>query len=331
MSTSNTMVKLALGTGSWTTESSDIPKQKEFLEIARQHGITTIDTARVYGNGASESFLGQEDAGSKFEIITKSPIGVVPGAAAKAAILQNAALSLDTLQVSEVPIYLLHGPDDSVPISETLEAIQELYQAGKFKKFGLSNFNLPEVEEIYNYNKSRGYILPTVYQSIYNLVARTNEITLFPTLRRLGISIQVYSPIASGFLVKSPEDIKNGRGKWDSSNFFGKLLQALYGKPVLLQYLHEYIKLARESGNSQSALAYRWVRYNSALSGEFGDAVIIGASSPEQLKETLADLENGPLEPWITARLDELWKTIVNDAPSDNIATMKQLLAAGGV
>lgn len=159
-------------------------------------------------------------------------------------------------------------------------------------------------------------------------MARSNEDELFPTLHRLGFAIQVYSPIASGFLVKSPEEIEQGKGNWNPSSLWGKLHQALYGKPALLQFLRDYIELAQESGNSQSALAYRWVRYNSALAKNFGGTLLIGASSPKQLEETLSDLEKGPLEPSIAARLDEMWQGIASDAPADNITTLKQVMAA---
>ncbi|KAH8426597.1 uncharacterized protein LDX57_004332 [Aspergillus melleus] len=316
---------LSLGTAAWTLSPSDTCQQDEMLQIARTHGITAIDTARLYGQGISESFLGQRNVASEFEITTKAPTGFLPNSATKSAIIQNGTLSLEALKTSKVPIYLLHGPDESVPLSETLDGVQGLYLKGAFERFGLSNFSLPQIREVYEYNKSKGYVLPTVYQSIYNLVARNNEIDLFPALRDLGFSIQVYSPIASGFLVKKPEDIEQQKGRWDPSTVEGKLLQGLYGKPELLSFLREYIQLAETSGSSQAGLAYRWVRYNSALRGDLGDMVLLGANGPQQLRNTLADLDQGPLEEWVVERLDALWEGIREVAPVDNLTVWKAM------
>lgn len=83
--------------------------------------------------------------------------------------------------------------------------------------FGLSNFSAEKVEECYDYAKSKTYVLPTVYQRIYGLAARQNEKELFPVLRRLGISIQAYLSLASGFLVKTPADIKSGARSFNHS------------------------------------------------------------------------------------------------------------------
>lgn len=198
-------------------------------------------------------------------------------------------------------------------------------------QFGLSNFSAQEVEECYNYAKSKDYVLPTVYQSIYGLAARQNEKELFPVLRRLDISIQAYSSLASGFLVKTAAQIKAGAGSFDPSTVLGKILQDMYGKPVYLEFLDEYAKLAKESGNSPAGMAYRWVVWNSALKPELGDAVILGATSATQLRNTAEEIEKGPLEAWVVDKLDELWGTVENDAPQDNFNTYKKLAASGGI
>lgn len=226
-----------------------------------------------------------------------------------------------------------------------MDGIHELYLAGRFEqvslstriaplmltksKFGLSNFSAKEVEECYNYAKSKNYVLPTVYQSIYGLAARQNEKELFPVLRRLGISIQAYSSLASGFLVKTPADIKAGAGSFNHTTVLGKILQDMYGKPVYLDFLEEYAKLAKESEISQAGMAYRWVVWNSALKADLGDCVILGATSAKQLKNTAQEIEKGPLEDWVVERLEKMWKSVQKDAPQDNFSTYKKLVASG--
>ena len=76
--------------------------------------------------------------------------------------------------------------------------MQGLYIAGKFKRFGLSNFNVEELQEAYDLVSSKGYVLPTVFQGNYSLIARHVEENLFPLLRKLGISFWVYSVLREG-------------------------------------------------------------------------------------------------------------------------------------
>jgi aflatoxin B1 aldehyde reductase len=195
----------------------------------------------------------------------------------------------------------------------------------------LSNFSVAQVQEAHSYCKSKGYVLPTVYQAMYSLVARKNELALFPALRELGMSIQAYSPVAAGFLLKSQDDITQGKGRWDPSTLYGKLLNRNYNRPSLLQYLQDFTHLANSTGISQAELAYRWVRYNSALRGDLGDSVIIGATKSSQLEETLRGLERGPLEDSIVEKLETMWKQIEADAPDDNYVALMGLISEGVV
>lgn len=207
-----------------------------------------------------------------------------------------------------------------------LEAIQTLYKQGAFEVFGLSNFSPDQVVEYYNYAKSKGYVLPTVYQSSYSLAVRHNETRLFPTLRRLGISIQAYSPMAGGLLSKTPDYIEQGKGNWDPNTPTGKIFRDLYYKPSYLKMLEEFGKLSEETGISRSGLAYRWVRYHSALKGELGDEMIIGSVTAQQLEEALAELSKGPLESAIVEKLESFWQLIKDDAPIDNLISVRKVV-----
>ncbi|KAF4636675.1 hypothetical protein G7Y89_g1415 [Cudoniella acicularis] len=239
MSQSKKPVSLILGAGNFNNDPAKVIKQREILEVARKHNITVLDTSRHYEHGESETFLGNENLAAEFEIITKAEMGLVPGGSSKEGILKGWEESAAALKTEKVPVYLLHVPDDKTPIAETMEGIQALYLAGKFDQFGLSNFSPEQTEECYNHMKSKGYILPTIYQSIYGPIARLNESTLFPLLRRLNITIQAYSPLASGFLSKTPAEILDGKGHFNPSTILGKILQEKYGKPVFLDYLEK--------------------------------------------------------------------------------------------
>ena len=157
-----------------------------------------------------------------------------------------------------------------------------------------------------------------MYQGNYNPVGRHSEKTLFPLLRKLKISFYAYSPIAGGFLVKSPEEITSGKGRFDKSTTLGPVYQKLYNKPLLLTALTEWDNISKEAGISKAALAYRWTTYNSNLNPESGDGIILGATRPAQLKETLESLTKGPLEQWIVSRIEEVWNAARDEAPLDN-------------
>lgn len=207
-----------------------------------------------------------------------------------------------------------------------MESIQALYQQGLFTQFGLSNFSREQVLECYNYAKSKGYVLPTVYQSSYSIAARLNETLLFPTLRELGFSIQAYSPMAAGLLAKTPEYIEEGRGSWDPDTIQGRIYRDLYYKPSYMKMLEEFGKLSGKSGLSRMSLAYRWVKYHSVLKGDLGDEMILGAASVAQLEESLVELEKGPLENWVVERIDELWDIVKEDAPQDNLQVARKYM-----
>ena len=172
-------------------------------------------------------------------------------------------------------------------------------------------------------------MLPTIYQSVYSLISRRTERALFPTLRRLGISIQGYSALASGFLVRTPEAIRAGAGNFSPNTIFGKILHEMYGKPSFLAALDEFGRLAEEAESSRVGLAYRWMVYNSFLDPEKGDAVLVGASSGKQLSETVMEIEKGPLEGWIVGRIEKVWEMVESEAPGNNFETFRMLKEAG--
>ena len=166
---------------------------------------------------------------------------------------------------------------------------------------------------------SKGYVLPSVYQGNYNPVSRLNEAELFPLLRKLKMSFYAYSPLAGGFLVKTPEFLAAGnQGRWDKSASYGELYHKLYNKPSMLQALNQWEAISKESGIDKAALAYRWVTFNSHLTTKFGDGIIIGAGRLSQLEETLKWLEDGPLDSKATQQIDKVWDAVKHEAPFDN-------------
>jgi aryl-alcohol dehydrogenase-like predicted oxidoreductase len=304
----------------------------------------------IQAAGGSEQVIGNLGLDSDFAIDTKVPTGFMPGAAgnieqlAKSSLAalqtdkvrreENHSIAFSTLrQLSahtpdQVRTLFLHGADETVPFAEQMAAIHKLYTAGHFEKFGISNFTREQALDLYNAAKSNGYVLPTVYQSSYSIAARHNEVALFPTLRELGISIEAFSPMAAGFLAKTPEYIEKGLGSWDPSTPMGRFNRDLFYKPTFMQVLREFGKIAEDCRESRASLAYRWVRYHSVLDGNKGDSMILGAASNEQLAEALTELAKGPLEPAIVQRINNLWELIKDEAPVDNLKSAQKVFSA---
>lgn len=218
-------------------------------------------------------------------------------------------------------MYYIHGPDTRVSFEETLEGIDSLYQAGAFKRFGLSNFDPDQTKEVIRICQERNFVLPTVYQGNYNAVARSPETDLFPILREHNISFYAYSPIAGGFLAKTPEELRRGgKGRWDPDTFVGKMYHSLYAdKPATMAALGEWHEVAGAEGISAVEMAFRWVVHNSILDGSKGDGVIIGASDAAQLRGSMEAIRKGPLSAELQKKIDAIWKGMEHESFLDNL------------
>lgn len=291
------------------------------LEAIKSAGIVEIDTAQMYGT--NEADLGATKAASMgFAISTKNYGGWKKGVALKRDnMLKTTQESLDKLGVDQVDIFYIHGPDRTMEVGEWLPTLQEIYEQGTFKRFGLSNFSAHEVRDVWEHCKTKGYILPTVYQGNYNAVSRHIETTLFPTLRELKMSFYAYSPIAGGFLTKSSKALKEGTetGRFSlGSNSLGEMYRGMYLKPSMLEALDKWEALADEQGVAKAELAYRWVYYHSFIAPELGDHLILGASRIGQIAPTMEGLERGPLKMEVANGINEIWDLIKADAIVDN-------------
>lgn len=202
----------------------DTPEEvKTFLDTFHEHGGRHVDTARNYSPsapGSSEPRLGAVDAGSRFNIDTKilglPGDGPIHNAQQVRASIDASVADLKLPESVKIDIMYLHLPDRETPFEETCAAMNQAYQEGKFKRFGLSNYTADEVEQIVAICKEKGYVAPTVYQGQYNPIVRGGEDSLFPVLRKHGIAFYAYSPAAAGVFVGNQKAAKTG-GRFDSS------------------------------------------------------------------------------------------------------------------
>jgi aflatoxin B1 aldehyde reductase len=225
--------------------------------------------------------------------------------------------SLKALGVSKVHTYYLHLPDRSTPFEETCRAINEAYDAGKFEKFGLSNYSADEVDQIYNICEERGWVKPTVYQGQYNAIARRPEQDLFPTLRKYNIAFYAFSPGAGGmFSGKITHESVHEKGtRWDKDTLLGQAYASIYLKDALLDAAKKVHDAAEKAGTSGHAVALRWMLHHSALRREMGDGMIIGASSLQQLDGNLEICKAGPLPSEVVKAVEDVWVLARESAP----------------
>lgn len=230
-----------------------------------------------------------------------------------------------TDQTDDKQILYLHCPDRATPFTETLEAIDKLHKAGKFVRFGLSNFTAAEVAEVVLTCKYNGWVRPTIYQAMYNAITRGIETELVPACRRFGLDIVVYNPIAGGLFsgkIKS-KDFEPTEGRFSDSAGTGKNYKGRYFKDSTfnaLRKIEEAVAKHQEAdggGLSMIEAALRWTVHHSKLQIKDGnDGILIGISSYGQLDGNLDAIEKGPLPDDVVQALDQAWLIAKADAPN---------------
>uniref|UniRef100_A0A8C0X0P1 NADP-dependent oxidoreductase domain-containing protein n=1 Tax=Castor canadensis TaxID=51338 RepID=A0A8C0X0P1_CASCN len=287
-------------------------------------GHTEIDTAFAYTDGQSETLLGGMGlglgrSGCKVKIATKA--NTLNGKSLKPDSLQfQLETSLKRLQCPRVDIFYLHMPDHNTPVEETLQACNQLHKEGKFVELGLSNYAAWEVAEICTLCKKNGWIMPTVYQGMYNGILRKVETELFPCLRHFGLRFYAFNPLAGGLLTGKYK-YEDKDSKQPESRFFGYRWAQLYRDRYWKEDHFKAIALVEKSLQAtygtntpnMTSAALRWMYHHSQLQVTHRDAVILGISSLEQLKQNLAATEEGPLEPAVVDAFDQAWNLVTHE------------------
>eukprot|EP00055_Hartaetosiga_balthica_P001022 m.138054 g.138054 ORF g.138054 m.138054 type:complete len:319 (+) comp13018_c0_seq1:59-1015(+) len=314
------MDNIVFGTMTFGPRSSQ-EEAKEILAYVKESGITELDTAIMYGCGETENILGNLGACEEFTVASKAnpfkttPQPVEVGLSPKQA-RDQLEHTLKALNVDSVELYYLHAPDHDVDIHETLAAINELHKEGKFRKFGLSNFPSWQVAQICEICKNNGYIMPSVYQGMYNGVTRQVELELFPCLRNYNISFYAYNPLAGGVLTGryTREDDPN-EGRFTSTSLWGKIYRARFWKQQLFDTVDELQALCKKHNTSPAAASLRWIIHHSKMNAQKGDKVIIGASSLDYCKQNITACKEGPLPQEIVDVFDAGWKVHEPNCP----------------
>nr|CAB3220846.1 aflatoxin B1 aldehyde reductase member 2-like [Phallusia mammillata] len=318
---SKSRVRTILGTGDFGTRL-DLKATEEMLELFHESKNDEIDTALMYGGGKSEESIGKCKISQKMKIATKANPWE-ENTLTQSGVRRQLESSLDRLQTKQVDIFYLHAPDHNTPITETLQAVNELYQEQKFKEFGLSNYASWEVAEVVSACRNNNWIQPTVYQGMYNCLTRQVEKELFPCLKYYGIRFYAYNPLAGGLL--SGKHIFEDWDKTEPGRFFGagkwkKVYRDRYWRKENFESIAKIQTVLDELYGpgkvTMAEAAYRWLYHHSQLGAEKGDGVIIGASTVAHCKENLSYTTEGKLDDRVVEQMDKCWERLSHTCPN---------------
>jgi aryl-alcohol dehydrogenase-like predicted oxidoreductase len=260
----------------------DEPESVRVVHAAIDAGITFFDTADIYGSTNSEVYLGHALAGRRDRVVIATKFGMRVDAERKGArpeyVRRAAEDSLRRLGTDRIDLYQLHQPDPTVPIAETLGALDDLVRAGKVREIGCSNFSAPQLQEA-TAIAAKGNARFVSVQNEFSVVHREPEREVLPECARLGIKFLPYFPLASGLLTgkyrrgkAAPEGTRLSQG-WAASRF------ATDEKFATAEALDAF---ARSRNRSLLELAISWL-----ASHEMVASVISGATSAEQVRQNV--------------------------------------------
>ncbi len=189
-----------LGQGTWRMGDSARARKEEVaaLKLGLDLGMTLIDTAEMYADGGAEEVVAEAISGRRDEVFIVSK--VLPENSSRARTLKACEASLKRLKTDRIDLYLLHWRGRP-PLAETLDSFLTLQEAGAIRYWGVSNFDVDDMEELFALSGGTGC---ASNQVLYNLKRRGIEAGLVPWSRQHGVPIMAYSPIEQGRLLRDP-------------------------------------------------------------------------------------------------------------------------------
>lgn len=200
----------ALGLGTWYMGEQSATRATEVaaLRTGMDCGLTLIDTAEMYGDGAAEELVGEAIAGRRDSVYLVGK--VLPSHATRRGTVEACQASLRRLGTDHLDMYLLHWRG-RVPLAETVAGFEDLVQAGLIRGWGVSNFDVRDLDEMASVP---GGERVQTDQVLYNLNRRGLEYDLLPRCRQAGMPLMAYSPVDHGRLLENPavRDMASAKG-----------------------------------------------------------------------------------------------------------------------
>ncbi len=303
-----TVSKLCLGTMTFGGKVSEEDGIKMIHE-ALWNGINFIDTANIYQNGASETIVGKALRGRRDEVVLATKVGSTyhpekmnSKGLNRKLIIKELEESLKRLQTDYIDLYYLHVPDSDTSCEETIDTLSDLTRIGKIRYWGVSNFASWQLADMIHSADSRNASRPISSENVYNLLCRSIEPELVPCMKKHGIGMTVFNPLAGGLLTgkHSYNRILEG-SRFDHNASY----QNRYWNEDSFRGVDLLRPIAEREGISLAEFSIKWCAQH-----DFIDSVILGASSIKQLEDNLHALDSGILSESAMKACDEVWKVI---------------------
>ncbi|RMG43317.1 MAG: aldo/keto reductase [Candidatus Dadabacteria bacterium] len=289
---------LCLGTMTFGKEwgwGSTPEEAKEIFDIYTEAGGNFFDTADFYTGGTSEKLLGKFIASERerFVVATKYSLSTRrgdpnAGGNHRKNMVQSVEASLRRLGTDYIDLYWLHVWDNTTPIDEIMRGLDDLVRAGKVLYIAISDTPAWQIARMNTLAELRGLSRFIALQIEYNLVRRDAERDLIPMAQELGLGVLPWSPLAGGVLTGkySMEDLKRQQTAAPPATPFGQERRLVKLTEKRLKVADTVKDIASEIGRTPAQVALNWLLLNPAVVSP-----IIGARTPEQLKDNLASLE----------------------------------------
>ena len=264
----------------------DLEQTRTVIDAALDEGITLFDTADIYSQGTSESYIGEVLEGRRDRVLLATKFGKemddgpeLPRGS-REYVRWAVDGSLRRLRTETIDVYQMHEPDPTTPVEETLGALDELVREGKVRFIGSSNFSAEQIEEADRVARGRDFARFVAAQNHYSFVHREIEDDVLPVCERLGVGMLPFFPLASGLLT--------GKYRRGEAAAAGRLA----GREIPDEHFDRVEALRRfaeERGVSLLDVAIGGLLAMPAVS-----SVIAGATKPEQVR---ANVRAGAWQP----------------------------------
>jgi aryl-alcohol dehydrogenase-like predicted oxidoreductase len=283
----------------------DLAASRLVVNKALDLGVTLIDTADIYGNkGGSEECLGKILGVRRKDVVLATKFGLPMDdagelrGASRRYIVRAVEASLRRLNTDWIDLYQLHRPDARIPIEETLRALDDLVKSGKVRAIGCSNLSAAQLEEAQNVAQRNHLVSFICCQDEYSLLERDLEKDRVPVMRKYGLALLPYFPLASGLLTgkyKQGAALPSGSRLANNPPRAGDVVNARSWR--IVESLAAFVA-AR--GHTLLELAMSWL-----ASRPFIPSIIAGATKPEQVEANIAAV-GWTLSPADLAEIDGL-------------------------
>ncbi|MEO8911167.1 MAG: aldo/keto reductase [Gemmatimonadaceae bacterium] len=281
---------MTYGTPKWRPWVLDEVDSRPFFRKALDLGINYFDTADMYSMGVSEEVTGRalREMANMEEIVLATklhfPMGDGPnmGGISRKHIVQACEASLRRLGVESIDLYQIHRFKSTVPIEETLGALDHLVAQGKVRYIGASSGYAWQMARALSVSERRGWARFISMQNHYNLVYREEEREMIPLCIEEGIGIVPWSPLARGRLARTTDSPSTGTTRADSDTY----AVDLYDSPSDLLVIEAVRRVAKEVGAQPSEVALAWLLQRPGVT-----APIVGATKIEHLESAVRALD----------------------------------------